>query len=47
MIDLVQKDIVKAHEELSQILEVIQEDEETKQSEVYKQAIEYMTSNGL
>lgn len=47
MIELVQKDILKAHEELSQIMEDIEEDEEVKQSEVFKQAIEYMTSNGL
>lgn len=47
MIELVKKDILKAHEELSQIMEDIEEDEEVKQSEVFKQAIEYMTSNGL
>ena len=44
MIEIVKKDIEKANEELTQLLEDLSEDEDIKLSEVYKQAVDYIAS---
>ena len=47
MIVLVEKDVVTAHEELSQLLSDIEDDEEVKQSEVYQKALQYMKDTNV
>ena len=47
MIVLVEKDVVAAHEELSQLLSDIEDDEEVKQTEVYQKALQYMKDTNV
>ena len=47
MIVLVEKDVVTAHEELSQLLSDIEDDEEVKQTEVYQKALQYMKDTNV
>ena len=47
MIVLVEKDVVAAHEELSQLLSDIEDDEEVKQTEVYQKALQYMKETNV
>ena len=47
MIVLVEKDVVTAHEELSQLLSDIEDDEEVKQTEVYQKALQYMKETNV
>ena len=44
MIEIVKKDIEKANEEITQLIEDLGEDEDIKLSEVYKQAVDYVAS---
>ena len=47
MIVLVEKDVVTAHEELSQLLSDIEDNEEVKQTEVYQKALQYMKETNV
>ena len=47
MIVLVEKDVVTAHEELSQLLSDIEDNEEVKQTEVYQKALQYMNDTNV
>ena len=47
MIVLVEKDVVTAHEELSQLLSDIEDDEEVKQTEVYQKVLQYMKDTNV